>query len=294
MSPVHAVVFDRKITRKSKLMSLSDAVRTIEDGELLGIGGWTLYSHPMALVREIIRQGQKNLRLAPSAASIAPDLLIAAGRAAEVHCVFISLEQFGLAPAFRRAAQSGSLTVWEMDGPGFAGALRAAACDLPYMLIPDLCTDLPKVNPDRYWPSATVDGDRRFLVVSPMSPTVTLLHGQAADEFGNVQLHGAPGFDVLMATASQRVIVSVDKIVSNAEIRRAPHMTKIPAAYVSAVVEAPGGAHPTASAGEYDIDQKHFRLYAAMAKSEEGAMRYLDEYVRCEGGEEGYRMRVKS
>ena len=113
----------------------------------LGIGGWIFHGQPMALVRGLIRRGVRDLTLIPSPGSVAPDMLIGAGCVKTTGCVFISFEHLGLAPNFRRAAQSGAVKVLEMDGPGIAGGLRAGACDLPYGLIPDLGTDLPKVNP---------------------------------------------------------------------------------------------------------------------------------------------------
>ena len=84
----------------SKLKSLSDALDGIEDGATIGIGGWIFNSQPMALVRELIRRNKRNLRLVPAPGSIAPDMLIGAGCVAETGCVFISFEQFGLAPHF--------------------------------------------------------------------------------------------------------------------------------------------------------------------------------------------------
>ena len=88
----------------SKLKSLTDALDGVEDGATIGIGGWIFNSQPMALVRELIRRNKRNLRLVPAPGSIAPDMLIGAGCVAETGCVFISFEQFGLAPHFRRAA----------------------------------------------------------------------------------------------------------------------------------------------------------------------------------------------
>lgn len=282
-------------TRRAKTMSIEEAASHVRDGDLVGIGGWTLYSHPMALVRQLIRSERRRLRLAPSAASLAPDILIGAGCVSELHCVFVSFEQFGLAPCFRREAQAGRLKVYEMDGPGFAASLRAAACDLPFMPIPDLCTDLPRVNPDRYRPFPDQyrpfpdqDGQRKLLAVAPLSPDVTLIHGQVADVYGNVQLFGAPAFDVLLATASKKVVVSVDKIVSTEEIQRMPTRTKFPAALVDIVVETPRGAHPTASATHYDFDSSHFELYCQAAKTQEGFDRYIEQYVCLPNGEAGY------
>ena len=133
-----------------KLVDLDTALAVVKDGMTLGIGGWIFHGQPMALVRGLIRKGVRDLTLVPSPGSVAPDMLIGAGCVKTTACVFISFEHLGLAPNFRRAAQSGAVKVLEMDGPGIAGGLRAGACDLPYGLIPDLGTDLPKVNPVGY------------------------------------------------------------------------------------------------------------------------------------------------
>jgi glutaconate CoA-transferase subunit A len=164
----------------SKLKDLSNALDGIEDGATIGLGGWIFNSQPMALVRELIRRSKRNLRLVPAPGSIAPDMLIGAGCVAETGCVFISFEQFGLAPHFRRAAESGTIKIHELDGPAIAGGLRAAACDLPYGLIPDMCTDLPRVNPQTYQPVASAPGKRAMLKVPAIHLDVLLLHAQQA------------------------------------------------------------------------------------------------------------------
>ena len=110
----------------SKLKSLSDALDGVEDGATIGIGGWIFNSQPMALVRELIRRNKRNLHLVPAPGSIAPDMLIGAGCVAETGCVFISFEQFGLAPHFRRAAESGTVKIRELDGPAIAGGMITA------------------------------------------------------------------------------------------------------------------------------------------------------------------------
>ncbi|WP_119418605.1 CoA transferase subunit A [Desertibaculum subflavum] len=280
------------MARTSKLVSLEDAVADVKDGAAVGLGGWIFHSQPMALVRALVRQGAKDLDLVPSPGSIAPDLLIGAGRARSTVCVFISFEQHGLAPHFRRAAERGSIQVHEMDGPGYAGGLRAAICDLPWMPIPDLATDLPKVNPAHYRPLPTAPGERRLLAVQPIRPDVCLLHAQQADEFGNVQFLGAPFFDVMLAQASRRVVVSVDRIVSPETIRRSNHLTKLPYALVDAVVEAPFGAHPTASAAIYRADEAHLREYVEASAKPEGFGAYLERYVSGAGENSAYLDRI--
>src|SRR5438128_3722834 len=183
---------------KSKIVSVDEAVAEIPDGAKVALGGWIFNSQPMALVRALIRKGARDLHLIPAPGSIAPDMLIGAGCVATTACVFISFEHLGLAPNFRRAAQAGTIKVLEMDGPGIAGGLRAGACDLPYGLIPDLGTDLPRVNPDGYRRARVQEGDRPLLEVPAIKPDVVFLHGQQADEFCNVQYFRASYFDLLM------------------------------------------------------------------------------------------------
>lgn len=274
------------MARRSKLTTLDAAVADVADGASVGLGGWIFNSQPMALVRALVRQGARDLSLIPSPGSIAPDLLIGAGRVSSTVCVFISFEHLGLAPQFRRAAETGTIRVAEMDGPGYAGGLRAAICDLPWMPIPDLCTDLPRVNPDHYRPLPQAPGERRLLAVSPIRPDITFIHAQQADEQGNVQFLGAPFFDVMLAQASRRVVVSVDRVVSAETIRRHNHLTKLPSVMVDAVVEVPFGAHPTASATLYRADEAHLRDYVRASSRPESFAAYLEAHVSA--GEMAY------
>jgi glutaconate CoA-transferase subunit A len=278
----------------SKLKDLSDALDGVEDGATIGLGGWIFNSQPMALVRELIRRNKRNLRIVPAPGSIAPDLLIGAGCVAETGCVFISFEQFGLAPHFRRAAESGTIKIHELDGPAIAGGLRAAACDLPYGLIPDMCTDLPRANPQTYQPVPRAPGERAMLKVPAIHLDVLLLHAQQADELGNVQYFGPVFFDVQMAQAAKQVIVSVDRIVSPEVIRRNNHLTKLPSAFVHSVVEAPFGAHPTSSGGLYEADDDHLAEYVKASGGTTSFATYLETYVSSVATHRDYHKRIGS
>ena len=263
----------------SKLVSAEEAFADLRDGMHIATGGWIFAAQPMTLVRAIIKKGVRGLRLTAMPGSIAPDILIGAGSVAEICSAFISFEQFGLAPHFRRAAEAGEIKVFELDGPGIAAGLRAAACDLPYMLIPDLGTDLPKVNPEFYEPVPHREGQRRMLMTPAIRPDYALLHGQQADEFGNVQLFGGCFFDPLLAQASSKVIVCVDRIVPTETIRESGRLTKIPAAFVHAVVEAPFAAHPSSSASHYAADDTHIANYLRASANADAFKRYLDRYI---------------
>jgi glutaconate CoA-transferase subunit A len=264
----------------NKIVSLQEAVADIKDGARVALGGWIFNAQPMALVRALIRKGVRDLDLVPAPGSIAPDMLIGAGCVRSTACVFISFEQFGLAPHFRRQAESGKLKVIDLDGPALAGGLRAAICDLPYSPIPDLCTDLPKYAPEYYRPLPTAPGERKLLAVPAIHPDVCLLHAQQADEFGNVQYLGSPFFDAMLAQASRKVIVSVDRIVSSTTIRKSNHLTKLPSALVDYVVEVPYGAHPTSSPSLYRNDELHLKQYVEASRSAELFEQYLQQYAQ--------------
>lgn len=273
----------RPPSRLGKLVSADDAVARIPSGSRVALGGWIFNSQPMALVRALIRAGVRDLDLVPAPGSIAPDLLIGAGCVRRTSCTFISFEQFGLAPHFRRGAESGSLEVVDIDGPAMAAGLRASICDLPWFPIPDLGTDLPRHAPQVYSPLPVQAGQRPLLAVAAITPDVCLLHAQQADRFGNVQFLGPPFFDVMLAQASRRVIVSVDRIVSTDVIRRHNHLTKLPASMVDAVVEAPWGAHPTASPTLHRADEAHLSEYVKAAGDGERWAAYLRRYLVADG-----------
>jgi glutaconate CoA-transferase, subunit A len=276
----------------SKIVSLDTALSVVQNGMTLGIGGWIFHGQPMALVRGLIRKGARDLTLVPAPGSIAPDMLIGAGCVATTACVFISFEHLGLAPNFRRAAQSGAIKVLEMDGPGIAGGLRAGACDLPYGLVPDLGTDLPRINPEGYRRARVQDGGRPLLEVPAIKPDVVFLHGQQADEDGNVQYVGASYFDLLMAQAAKHVICLVDRIVPSSTVRQSARLTKIPSAFVDAVVVSSFGAHPGASSGLYEQDEAHLAAYVAASRDQASFDAYLASHVRGVAGEDAYLERI--
>ncbi|MEQ9815309.1 MAG: CoA-transferase [Azospirillaceae bacterium] len=245
-------------------ISDDEAAALVPDGAVIALGGWVFHQQPMSLVRALVRRSARHLTLIPAPGSIAPDLLIGAGCASALQVMFISFEELGMAPHFRRAAEAASIAITEIDGPAFAGGLRAAASGLPWMPIPDLGTDLPRVSPQVY---RRLDDGSGLLSVPAIVPDIALLHAQQADEQGNIQYFGGTAFDILIAQAARTTIVSVDRVVSSWEAAQATHLTRLPRAFVDHVVAAPFGAHPTSSAGLYRADEDALSAYCREAAS---------------------------
>jgi glutaconate CoA-transferase subunit A len=257
-----------------------EAAALVVNGTMVALGGWTFYNTPMTVVRAAIRAGVRDIHLVSSPGAIGPELLIAAGCVKRLSTPFLTMEQFGLAPAFRRAVEHGSLEVRETDGPALAASLRAAADDLPYGLIHDLGTDLPSVCPEYYQVfEDPLHSGVRLYAVPALKADVALIHAQRGDCFGNLQYLGATFFDQLLARSARTVIATVDELVATDVLQQSPHLTKVPGFLVDAVVPAERAAYPCGSHGLYPPDLVHLERYARMASTEQGAADYLAQSV---------------
>ena len=97
---------------RNKAVSLEEAVGTINDGDLIVCGGEFNGRAPVGLVRELIRQGKKHLRLIGHASGIPLDLLCAAGAIDEIQLTRLSFEkQFGQCYNYRRMIEGGKIKI---------------------------------------------------------------------------------------------------------------------------------------------------------------------------------------
>lgn len=98
---------------KDKLMTAAEAARMVEDGMHLGVGAG-MAMNPMPVIREIVRNGVRGLTLtAVLTGGYVTDLLIGAGAVETIQFPQIVLDEFGLAPHFRRWAEAGRLKLLE-------------------------------------------------------------------------------------------------------------------------------------------------------------------------------------
>lgn len=98
----------------ARLASLAEAVASIPDGSLIGLGGNLSHRAPCAAVHEIVRQQKRGLTLVKPAAGYDFDLLCGAGCVAGLILSFVSLENmWGMAPRFRAGLESGAIQFTE-------------------------------------------------------------------------------------------------------------------------------------------------------------------------------------
>ena len=94
----------------SKLVTLAEAARLVPDGATLTVGGTLLHRAPAAFVRELARQGRRNLELVKPSPAYDLDLLCAAGCVSRSNAGIVTFEaNFGMARCFRRAVEAGEV-----------------------------------------------------------------------------------------------------------------------------------------------------------------------------------------
>jgi glutaconate CoA-transferase subunit A len=142
-------------------------------------------------------------------------------------------------------------------------------------------SDYLKVRPDFKVIQDPFTGED-VAIVPPLTPNIALIHALKGDPEGNILVDRIED-DHLLAQASQRVIVSVEEIVSPAALAETPEGLFVSGIYVTALVHAPRGAYPTGCRGYYEHDAAHIRQYVEAAKTTEAFRAYLDAYVLANG-----------
>jgi len=264
---------------RDKLMTEEEAVRRfVYDGCYIGTELYGTVRCPMSLVREVVRQGVKDLRVAGQAVTEL-DLWLAAGMVKTLDITYIGLEVYGVSRALRREVESGRIEkVVEWSNGGITWRFKATAMGVPFLPVRSMLgTDTLKYS------SAKVVkcpfSGQKVALLPALILDVGLIHVHRADCYGNCQIEGISGFSQEMARASKRLIVSAEEIVPTDEIRRYPDRTVIPYYLVDAVVHAPFGSHPGEMAYRYCRDEEEIKAWVEAAETEEGAHAYLQEWV---------------
>jgi len=272
-----------------KLVPLGAAAAEVRDGALVALGGGLSARLPMALVRELVRQGRTGLHVVGSAHGIDVDLLVAAGALAVCEESYVGFEQdLGLAPAFRRAAEAGSIDVRESCCATILTQLRVAEFGLPFLPVRGVKgSDIRRLHPEYGEVTCPFTGET-LVAVPPLRPDVALLHAPLGDRRGNLHLDQPYVLDERFAAASRQVVATVDRLVGFEEVERAG--VTVPGHLVTAVAEVPYGAHPTSCYPGYAYDRPHLLTYVAAAAAGGDALAgYLDTYVVGVPDEEAYR-----
>ncbi len=273
----------------SKVMSPAQAAALINDGDHVAVQSMGTQGIPMTLVRELIRQGRRDLTITSVVAGIGIDWLAWKGVMSRFCGPIVSMERFGLCQGFRRGVQAGAIEFEEYSETGILARLYAGARNLPFQITRGMMgTDLPALHPDTIREIADPFTGEKVLACRALRPDVCVLHAHRADPKGNIQYDGGTIWpDVqIYPKACGKTIVSVEQLVSEDDVREHPEETVIPHFAVDAVVEAPGGCHPTSFFPDYVYDEAFHEAWVAASRDPEQAIGLIDRYCAAETQEE--------
>jgi acyl CoA:acetate/3-ketoacid CoA transferase alpha subunit len=269
-------------------------VAELRDGMTIGIGGWGSRRKPMALVRAILRSPLRNLTVVSYAG---PDvgLLVASGQAKRVVTGFASLDSIALEPHFRRARQSGTVELTELDEGMLHWGLLAAAHRLPFLPIrAGLGSGVLEVNPELRtvrspYPDPFGLGEE-LVAVPALKLDAALVHLNRADAAGNAQYLGPdPYFDDLFCLAAERAYVSAEQIVPRLD--GPPQSMLLNRAMTHGVACTPNGAHFTSCVPDYPRDEAFQARYAKAAADAGEWEMFRDTYLS--GDEAAYQEAIR-
>jgi glutaconate CoA-transferase subunit A len=161
--------------------------------------------------------------------------------------------------------------------------LQAAAWRVPFLPTRvGLGSDLLRDNPRLKLVTSPYEDGEELIAMPALELDAALVHMNRADERGNaVYLGPDPYFDDLMVAAAKQAFVSTERVVDTAELLKEapPQALRINRAFVTGVVEVPGGASPTSCEPDYERDEDLHDKYMAAAKSDEA----WDEFLTAWG-----------
>ena len=284
---------------RDKRTTLDEAVASIESGMTIGIAGWGSRRKPMAFVRALLRTDVTDLTVVTYGG---PDLglLCSAGKVKRAYYGFVSLDSPPFYdPWFAKARTGGGIEAREMDEGMLRCGLQAAAQRLPFLPIrAGLGSDVRTFWGDELKtvtsPYQTGDAYEELIAMPALNLDAAFVHMNLGDAHGNAAYTGIdPYFDDLFLMSAQRRFLSVEQVVSTADLVAAvvPQQLLINRMMVDTVVEAPNGAHFTTNEPDYRRDEKFQRHYAEAAGSDETWAEFVKTYLS--GSEADYQAAVR-
>lgn len=211
-----------------KTTDLEEAIARIPDGATVMLGGFGVPGTPFAMIRELVRQGQKDLTIIKNDANetgMGVDHLLANGQVSRLITTHI-----GLNPRAIAMMNAGELAV-EFCAQGIlAERVRAGGAGLK-AIVTDIAMETELGNGKL---RIEVNGAPAMLETA-LRADVALLHADRADVFGNlVYAATARNFNPLMAMAADRVIAEAERVLPLGAL--APDEVHTPGAFVDHVV----------------------------------------------------------
>jgi glutaconate CoA-transferase subunit A len=263
----------------AEISSLRDAIASlVRDGDSVALEGFT-HLIPFAAGHEIVRQKRRDLELIRMTPDLIYDQMIGMGCARRLVFSWGGNPGVGSLHRLRDAVENGwpePLELEEHSHAGMANRYAAGAARLPFGVLRGYTgTELEqRTNVARI--TCPFTGEE-LTAVPALRPDVGIVHAQRADRAGNVQLWGIVGIQKEVVLASERSLVTVEEVVDSLEPR--PGAIVIPTWAITAVAEAPRGAHPSYAHSYYDRDNDFYKAWDPIARDRDAFKAWMEEHV---------------
>ncbi|MGH3314796.1 MAG: CoA transferase subunit A [Nocardioidaceae bacterium] len=269
----------------AEISTLREAVaELVHDGETVALEGFT-HLIPTLAGHEIIRQQRRELTLVRMTPDLVYDQMIGMGCARKLVFSWGGNPGVGSLHRFRDAVENGWPTPLEVDEHSHAGMANryvAGASHLPFAVLRGYRgSDLAARSDTIKTVTCPFTGEE-LSAVSAINPDVTVIHAQRADREGNVQLWGIVGVQKEIVLASERSLVTVEEVVDELEPR--PGATVLPTWCITAVAEAPHGAHPSYAHDYYDRDNGFYQRWDEISRDRDSFREWMAEHVLTSAG----------
>ncbi|MFV2176277.1 3-oxoacid CoA-transferase subunit A [Actinomadura sp. LOL_016] len=218
------------MSRAEIFESVDAAVRGIEDGSTVLVGGFGFAGMPFDLIDGLIRQGAKDLTIVSNNAGNGDVGLAALLKAGRVRKVICSFPRQSDSYVFDELYRAGKIELEVVPQGNLAERMRAAGAGIGAFYCPTAVgTPLAEGKETR-----TIDG-RVHILEYPIKGDVALISAHRADTMGNlVYRKTARNFGPVMATAATTTIVQVGGVVSTGGLD--PEAVVTPGIFVDRVV----------------------------------------------------------
>jgi glutaconate CoA-transferase subunit A len=251
----------------------------VPDGSTVAMEGFT-HLIPVAAGHEVIRQHKRDLTLVRMTPDVIYDQIIGAGCAGKLVFSWGGNPGVGSLHRLRDAVENGypsPLEIEEHTHAGMATRYAAGAAGLPFGILRGYVgTDLVD-HTTVATISSPFDGEE-VSAVPALNPDVAVIHAQQADRHGNVGMWGITGVQREVALASRRVVVTVEEIVDELDLR-GPNGAVLPSWTVDAIAEVPRGSHPSYSMGYTERDNSFYTRWDDISRDRDVFEKWIDVHV---------------
>lgn len=213
--------------------SVAEALKDVQDGSTVLIGGFGTSGIPDALIDGLIEQGATDLTVVNNNAGNGDHGLAALLKAGRVRKIICSFPRQADSYVFDELYRSGKIELEVVPQGNLAERLRAAGAGIGGFFCPtSYGTELAEGKETRL-----IDG-RWYVYETPIHGDVALIKAEAGDRWGNlIYRKAARNFGPVMATAAKQTIATVYGLKELGDLD--PENIVTPGIHVNKVVQVP-------------------------------------------------------